>query len=113
MAIRRPVDPPIRLTRSEGVYQAEISRFAVEHRFYFGRAHCVEVIGNFDLAGEETKTAHWFRYIGLNGDNLDHRFPRLRYHERLAVRGLFDQTRQVGLGFMDVDGLHFHGPEWN
>ena len=67
-------------------------------------AHSVEVLGHGDLASQEAQSLRGRG--GIQRRDLDQGLARLGDHERFAFDGLIDQLRELGLGFMDVDGNH-------
>jgi hypothetical protein len=67
----------------------------------------VKIIWNDDLAYEETDTSLLCDRPGLQRRYNNERTSRFGNDEAIALRGLIDQARQVSLGIMNIDGLHF------
>jgi len=79
---------------------------AVEKAFNLCLAHPVKVVGNGNAALHKADPAKLPRGRGFKGDNFYERFARLRYHKRLPVHGLFNQSRKVRFGLVNIDRLH-------
>ena len=70
-----------------------------------GLTHAVEIVRHTDLALKETKAPDLSRHRRVNCHDLHQRLSCLGDDERLACRCLFDQSRQMGLSFVDVDDI--------
>src|SRR5207244_1382794 len=84
---------------------ASLVVIAVEHLLDLFGAHRVEIVRYSDPRHE----ANPLRLAGgwrVERHDLDQRLAGLGDDERLALGGTVDQSRQMGLGFVHVDGAH-------
>src|SRR5450631_2210833 len=82
-----------------------LSSAVCEEATDFVSAHVVKVLRNFQLALHEAE-AILGRFLCNDGDHARKGLARLGDDEGLAARDARHQTRQVRLGFVDIDGGH-------
>ena len=67
--------------------------------------HLIEVVGHADLPRHKAETPRGRSLV--KGDDLHHRASGLGNDERLATSGFFNELREMGLGFVHIDGAHW------
>src|SRR5437588_6929503 len=92
--------------RAARAYQAIASFLAIKLLLDLIREHRVEIVRDRDLSGEEAEPLNFAGNRSVERDHFDQRFAGFGDHERLAFGGTVDQPREMGLGFVDVDGSH-------
>jgi hypothetical protein len=78
----------------------------------FRFAHAIEVFGDIDLSGQESKPPDLARLGGIHGDDLGDGPAGLCDDERLAPADLLEQLGQAPFGFADVDDFHWLPRYW-
>jgi hypothetical protein len=68
-------------------------------------AHAVEIV-RYGLAFQKTEAPFDCDVAGCERHHFDKRTARLGDDKSFARRSPFDQAREVGLGFVDIDGFH-------
>src|SRR5207248_1364829 len=90
-------------------YRAAASRlvaFAIEHFLDLVLAHGVEIVWHRNLPAQEAEPFNLALGWRVERHDLDQRLAGLGDDERLALGGASDEARQMGFGFVDVDGAH-------
>ena len=72
----------------------------------FGLAHPVEIVRYSYLPRHETQPAFASAQRCVDGRHLHQWLPRLGNDKRLALGGLLDEARQMGLGVVDIYDFH-------
>src|SRR5436190_8980322 len=89
--------PPI----AAGVCPAAASSAAAKEFLDLGITHPVEIVGYGDLSRQEPQAPDLPGRRRLQRGDLHQRSARLGDDERLPLGGALDQSRQMGLGFVN------------
>jgi len=104
-------DPIVRLPKAINEYQAATSTIEAKKRRDLLLPHAVEIIGNAELAIHEADPAGSRGVDAVNGHDFRDGLAGFGDYERLSIRNLLKQAGQMGLGIMDIDGLHGDLPD--
>src|ERR1051325_5731918 len=91
-------------TRAAPAYRAAGSSLDAERPQEAIRKRRVEIVGDANLALESAKSLS--ASAGRHCDQFHERLAVLRDDDVFACRGFVDQARQMGLGGVQVHGLH-------
>src|SRR5580700_3409879 len=95
-----------RQPREAHAYRAEASSLAFENLRDFLAPHLIEVVGNGNMAAEKTGAANGGFRWRVDGSDFHDGLAGFSDDEGFALRGLLDEAREVGFGFVDIHGAH-------
>jgi hypothetical protein len=88
------------------VYPAEVSCTTAEDSLDLLFAHSVKIVRHRDLPRHETEPPYLSTGGSAQGGDLYDWFAGLGNNERLTLRGLFYQFRELSFRFVNVHRLH-------
>ena len=79
--------------------------YATEDPLDLVPTHLVEVVWHGNLARHKAEPAHLSARWSAKGRDFYYGFPCLRYNKRLTLRGLFQESRELGFGLVNIHGF--------
>jgi len=68
--------------------------------------HLIEVVWHGNLARHKAEPPHLSARWSAKGRDFYYGFPCLRDNKRLTLRGLFQESRELGFGLVNIHGFH-------